>query len=383
MKHPVVALCIEELSVGGAEQMLVTLANDLAQRNWRVHMVCLRQAGELASSLDNRIAVHVLNKKKGIDATLPWRLLRCIRTIRPDIVNSHLWVANTWVRLSLMFFAVPVIVTEHSRDTWKPRYYRWIDQWLARRTSRLVAVSDDVADFYRQDVSVRPELITTIHNGIDSRRYAQGCGKLLRQAWLGDNESQTGGQLFLIGTVGRLVPAKNHKRLLDCLSILCRELSLKAFDIRLVIAGDGPEYSALEQQARALGLQHRISLVGSRSDIPDVLDAFDLFVLSSDREGYPLTALEAQAAGTPVVLTAAGGSGEAIARAGEQVGGALVTRDPEAMAAAVSQMILDPLLRQRQASFARAYASSHFDKQHMTQRYENLFISVRDHRQEL
>ena len=75
---------------------------------------------------------------------------------------------------------------------------------------------------------------------------------------------------------------------------------------------------------RTCGLTDSITLTGARLDISDVLAAVDLFVLSSDQEAHPLTALETQAAGTPVVLTDAGSSGESIARQGEEVGGVLV-----------------------------------------------------------
>ncbi|MDB3935932.1 glycosyltransferase [Granulosicoccus sp.] len=378
---PAMAFCIEELSVGGAEHMLLVMANEFVTRGWVVHMICLTKAGELASRLDESVQLHVLNKRRGIDPGLPWRLKRCVDEIKPDVINSHLWVANAWTRLSLLTRNIPVIVTEHSRDTWKPPYYRWIDKWLAPRAYRMVAVSRDTARFYEQSIGIDKHLITVINNGVDTALYAAGCGEELRKGWLAKSQPEAAKQLtpFLIGTVGRLVSAKNHQRLIDACAELINDTDLSSsFDIHVKIVGEGPERSLLQHYIDDLGLGHRISLAGARHDIPDVLAAFDVFVLSSDREGHPLTALEAQAAGTPVILTDAGGSSEAIARQGENVGGVLVRPSVETLSDAIRQMILDPQLRHERAVFARSFALRNFDKQQMLDCYEILFRAASD-----
>ena len=379
--RPVIAFAIEELSVGGAEHMLMVMANEFMDRGWRVHMICLTQAGELASRLNESVQLHVLNKRRGIDPGLPWRYARCVEEIQPDIINSHLWVANAWTRLSLLTNSVPVVVTEHSRDTWKPFHYRWIDQRLASRAHRMVTVSEDTANFYDTVIGIDRQMITVINNGVDTGHYASGCGKQLRQGWFEQKAEEENDNLqrepFLIGTVGRLVSAKNHQRLIDACARLIQDAGLaRQFDIRLKIVGEGPERSALQHYIDDLGLGARITLAGTRHDIPDVLAAFDVFVLSSDREGHPLTALEAQAAGTPVVLTDAGGAGEAIAREGEKSGGLLVAPCVDALTEALRKMITDPRLRAEWAAFAQQYALDNFDKRQMIERYEAVFRSA-------
>ncbi len=354
--------------------MLIAMANEFAHRNWRVHVVCLSKAGELAIRLREAVTLHVLNKRRGLDLMLPVRLQRTIGQIAPDVINSHLWVANAWTRLSLLGNSIPIIATEHSRDVWKPFHYRWMDKFLSRRTYQLVAVSEDAADFYRSTIAIRDELITVIHNGVDTALYSEGKGLKLREKWLNVDSSISEDCSVLIGTVGRLVPAKNHFRLLESIAFLRRDKALSEFHIRLKIVGEGPERSRIQQRIDQLHLADAVSLAGTRHDIPDVLAAFDIFVLSSDREGHPLTALEAQAAGTPVVLTDAGGSGETIAHDASGVGGVLVEKNARAIAVAIREMLLDPQLRQRRAAFARHYAHTHFDKQTMIDRYERLFM---------
>lgn len=375
----VMAFVIEELTVGGAERMVVAMANQLAAMGWQVHIVCLREAGVLARDLDAGIPVHVLHKSPGLDLTLPYRLNRCLKQIKPIVVNSHLWVGNTWTRLALLPSRTPVVVTEHSRDDWKPRYYRWIDRILALKTAAMITVSGDTAAFYRDVVGVNSALVTVVNNGVDTRRYAAGDGSELRHEWL--NAGARGKDLpadrrILIGTVGRLVLAKNHPRLIDAFDLLKQDSTLSDYDIQLVMVGDGEDRNDIESYVRQKKLHDSVLFTGARMDIPDVLAAFDLFVLSSDREGHPLTALEAQAAGTPVVLTDAGGSSEAIARDGAQCGGILVERSTEALAAALREMILHPRLRAERAAFARDYALDNFDQKHMVERYIAIFRAV-------
>jgi len=338
-----IVFCIEALTVGGAEQMLVAMANQFVSRGW-VH-------------------IHVMYKKSGIDLRLPKRLRSLIKGMGPTAVNSHLWTANLWTRVALIGTSIPIIVTEHSRDTWKALHYRLIDRLLSRGTKKLVAVSTDTAEFYRSDIKIPSSLVCVINNGVDTKRYAAGDGAALKRQWAPNNE-------LLIGTVGRMVPAKNHTRLLE----MAVSLKDKLPPFKLVLIGDGELRPEIETAVQMKALKDDVILAGARSDIPDVLAALDIFILSSDREGHPLTALEAQAAGTPVILTNAGGSADAVAMHEAQAGGMLVDKDAEALADAVVSMFKDPQSLHQMGTFAQAYALEQFDMQHMVDQYEQLFI---------
>jgi len=358
----IVVFCIEALTVGGAEQMLVAMANQFVLRGWSVHMICLTKAGELAEKLDSQIKLHVMHKKLGIDLVLPKRLRALVQGIGPTAVNSHLWTANLWTRMALFRTSVPIIVTEHSRDTWKALHYRLIDRLLSRSTKKLVAVSNDTAEFYLSEIKLPSSLVCVINNGVDTKRYAAGNGVAIKKQWAPNNE-------LLLGTVGRMVPAKNQMRLLD-MAVLLKD-QLPAF--KLVLVGDGELRTEIEAAVKQLGLEGHVILAGARSDIPDVLAALDIFILSSDREGHPLTALESQAAGTPVILTNAGGSADAVAKHESQSGGILVNKDAQALADAVISMAHNPQMLQEKGSFAQSHALKCFDMQQMVDQYELLF----------
>jgi len=297
-----------------------------------------------------------------VDAGLPGRLRKLFKLIKPSVVNSHLWTANLWTRISLLKTGIPVIVTEHSRDTWKPSLYRFLDRQLARSMFRLVAVSNDTADFYKTTVGVSDALVDVINNGVDTTRYASGDGANLRTQWVPKGA-------FLVGTVGRMVPAKNHIRLIKTAAVLKQN----SVNCKVLIVGDGPERESVEHAISENDVSDYVLLAGTRSDIPDILAALDLFVLSSDREGHPLTAMEAQAAGTAVILTDAGGSADAVSMQGEQVGGLLVGKSVDALSSAIQTLLADKETLAAMSQFGQRYALAHFDRKNMVDQYEALF----------
>lgn len=356
---------IEALTVGGAEQMVIDLANEFVKRGDVVHVVCLSALGELSSRLSPDVYLHVLNKKRGIDYKIPGRLRALARKHRVQVVNSHLWTANLWSRLALVRSGIPVVVTEHNRDVWKRLHYRLADRALSYVTARMIAVSQDTANFYAEDVGVNGQLISVVNNGVDTSLYASGDGSALRARLAAPDE-------FLIGTVGRLATAKNHPRLVEAAAIL-RDAGVP---VRVVIVGEGPERGTTEARIAELNMGDHVTLLGERDDVPDLLAAFDVFVLSSDREGHPLSALEAQSAGTPVVLTDAGGSADAVLCNERGVGGLLVEKSAEALAECLSMLAADPQRLQEMSVFAQANASRHFDKTLMIDRYSAIFDAV-------
>lgn len=357
---------IEGLTVGGAEQMVVDLANEFVERGDVVHIVCLTTLGELANRLSPNVVLHLLNKKKGIDPKLPKRLRQLILKHKIDVVNSHLWTANLWTRLALIKSGVPVVVTEHNRDIWKPLYYRVCDKLLSHATDRLIAVSEDTANFYKQDVGVVNRIVTVVNNGVNTSAYADGHGEALRSTLAKPNE-------FLVGTVGRLAEAKNHSRLVEASAILRDQ----GIPIQTVIVGEGPERDKTESKIAELSMGDQVTLLGQREDIPDLLAAFDVFALSSDREGHPLSALEAQSAGTPVVLTDAGGSADAVSHDETGCGGLLVEKTAEALAQGLAKLASDKDRLAAMSAFAQTYAKQHYDKSLMIDRYSEVFDAVR------
>ncbi len=360
-----VLLAIGHLRVGGAERVVMELANRLDRSRWRPHVAALGEAGPLAAALAD-VPLHVFHKRPGLDPGLRRRIRTLLREIRPALVNSHLWTANTWLRLAVPAEGPPVVVTEHNRDTWKRWQHRWLDRRLSGRARRVVAVSEDTASFYTEEVGLPERLLTVIPNGVETASLRKGEG------WRVRTEFGIAGETPLLGYVGRLEPQKNLPRLLEAFARVREVLS----DARLLLVGVGTEGNRLRRLVLERGLGESVHLAGARSDIPDVMAALDLFLLSSDREGHPLTALEAQAAGTPVVLPDVGGCRDALARNGSRSGGRLVAPEAEALAKAALALLQDRESLRAAGDFAATYAREHFDVEQMVRRYDALFSEI-------
>ena len=371
-KNKRIVFVIEALTVGGAEHMLVAMANRMQVLGWDCSVICLSIAGDLADNLNDGVNFQVLGKKPGVDFSVPGRLRKCIQSIDPVAVNCHLWTANTWTRFSLIKSGYRVVATEHSRDTWKGPHYRFIDRLLSRAMFRMVAVSGDTADFYKKEIGIAEKLVTVINNGINTEKFRTADGSKVRAELATESE-------VLVGTVGRMISAKNHPRLVEAIALLRNEYP----DLRLVFVGDGPEREPLEAAIDEAGIADITTLTGTRHDVPQIFKALDIFVLSSDREGHPLTALEAQAAGTPVVLTNAGGSSDAIVRLDEtsadagdsavQAAGLLVEKSTASLADGIRMLLDDEVRLQAMARLGIEQAEKQFDEDVMVDKYIALF----------
>ena len=145
-------------------------------------------------------------------------------------------------------------------------------------------------------------------------------------------------------------------------------------DVRFNIVGDGAERQALEGQAKRLGLEDRVVFFGSRSDVPALLNDFDVFVLASRHEGLPLTILEAMSSGLPVVATDVGSVGETVENG---VNGFLVPPDrPKAIAEALDRLLRDSALRLRMGEAGRRRAVAEFSMAEAVRKHAALYMEI-------
>src|SRR3972149_5280591 len=167
----------------------------------------------------------------------------------------------------------------------------------------------------------------------------------------------------VIGTVGRLSPEKGYGFFLKA----AHEVSEKKKDCFFLFAGDGIQTHALEEQARSLGIKDRVIFAGKRSDIPEVLSAMDLFILSSLTEGQPMALLEAMAAGTPSVATSVGDAPK-ILKAGE-AGLIVPPSDSQGLAEGILQLLDDPALAARLSMAAARTVEESYSSNRMAAEY--------------
>jgi glycosyltransferase involved in cell wall biosynthesis len=272
------------------------------------------------------------------DAIALLKLYSLIRRERPHIVHTHTAKAGFLGRIAARLAGVPVIVhTFHGHVL--NGYYGPVKNWLLRRieqalatiTDRLVTVSEQVkAELVAHGVA-RADRITVIPLGFDLDPFLDSNvlrGEFRREMGVGD-------EVGLVGIVGRLFPIKNHRLFLDAAAKIAAENPA-----RFVIVGDGALRSALEQQARDLGLLNRVLFTGWRRDLPRIYADLDVLAVSSDNEGTPVSAIEAMAAGCSVVATRVGGLPDLITDS--TIGRLVPPRNATALANAVLDLLRRP-----------------------------------------
>ena len=238
--------------------------------------------------------IHPIHPLKDSRALLA--IARLIRREVPDVVHAHTSKAGLLARFAAKLAATPAVFTAH---TWSfadgiPRLQRWLSIPLERlasvASSKIITVSQaNTVLALKKSVSNETALI----------RIWNGVPDLPGRAHPGSRPQAT------LITAARFVPQKDHLLLLSAL----REIE---GNWRLLLVGDGPLRSRVEQAARDYGLSSRIHFLGQRDDIHSLLTSADLFILPSKWEGLPLSILEAMRAGLPVIATEIGGVAEAV-----------------------------------------------------------------------
>lgn len=277
-----------------------------------------------------------------------------------DVVHSHGYKSNIYAYLACTKTGARLVTTCHNwiNASSKMSLYTRLDKFFLKRFDAVAAVSDDVA---RQalEAGVKPEKLRIIGNGISIEKFrvSGGAREKTRRA-LGVPAGAS-----VIGTVGRLSPEKGYDLLLKA----AREVCGKKDDCFFVIAGDGPQRQPLEELSRELGTDKRVVFAGKRTDIPEVLSAMDLFVLSSLTEGQPMALLEAMAAGVPAVSTSVGDVPK-ILRNGE-AGLIVPPSDCKALAGAILKALDDPELAARLSASAMRTVKELYSSERMAAEY--------------
>lgn len=265
------------------------------------------------------------------------RLLKVVcRERNIDLIHSHQQLGTLAAVMVKMTGAVKAVVrTAHITQEWGTGPLAWVmrqvfTHWLFPIFADAeVGVSAAIAAQLKRHPGARlmRRQPLTIYNAIDDRWIGQ-------QPAVRENRRQN--DPFVIGSVGRLTARKGYGFLLRAFAILSRTDLTAA----LVLVGDGEDRAKLEAQASALSIQNRVSFLGQRTDVQDLLKGFDLFVLPSFQEGLPTVLLESMACGVPVIATDIPGTRELVE---DGVNGWLVPPgDAEALARKIQQAIRSP-----------------------------------------
>lgn len=231
------------------------------------------------------------------DFSMIRKTIRICRAHDIDIWHGHDYKTNLLGWIVSKFHKMRLITTAHGWVDYSgrlPTYYKYEKRWILPRYEKVICVSETVME--QAIAGGTPESkCVLIENAIDHEQFS-------RQRSINEAKHEDFGlseTTFLVGSVGRLSAEKGFNLLIDAVASLIHD----GVDLKLVIAGEGPEKESLQQQIRNLGMEEHISLPGFCGNTQLFYESLDLFVLSSHREGLPNVVLEAMAMGTPVLAT--------------------------------------------------------------------------------
>jgi glycosyltransferase involved in cell wall biosynthesis len=364
----VVFQILPSLVVGGAERLVVHLMEHLSRERFAPVCICLESPqGTHYEARVQASGTPLYFLGKGAGAS--WRVLQQLdalfRQYRPTVVHTHIIGLNYAYPLMFRYRTPARVHTVHSLAQHEVgvRIGAWVRILAFRyRIGHVVpvAVAEDVRTTIRQLYGYLDAPL--IPNGIPTDEYAPDPNR--RRRWRQRHGLEP--EAIVLTHVGRFAPPKNHALLIEAFAQVRTHTPLY-----LLLVGGGELEDAVRQQVAGLGLQERVRFLGVRADVPAILNASDLFVLSSRWEGNPLSVMEAMAAGLPVVSTAVGGVPELV-REGET--GLLVpSGDAAALARALQALVDDPARREAMGKAARQHAITHFDIRHTVRQYEALY----------
>jgi glycosyltransferase involved in cell wall biosynthesis len=348
---------VNGFAIGGGEKKLLELVEQIRKFHadgFRVTVCSVGQGGALESAFRKTGARTVVFRKKGkYDVSLVWKVAGLLRKERADLVQTTLFYADVIGTLAAKLAGVRRVVSWEAVTQPYTVKHMTAYRLAAKGFSCSVAVSRAIQKQVVDERRVPRRKTRTIHYGIDL-----GLFRPKRNTGLRRRLGLAGGDIAL-GTVARFTHQKGHAFLLDAAPAV-----LKAFPrVHFIFAGDGPLRGMLQARAEQLGLRDRVHFLGFRTDVPDMLNAFDAFVLPSLYEGLPNAVLEAMACGLPVVATRVDGTPEAVVHGKS---GLLVDpADSRQLADALIRLLSNARLRGRLGRSARKRIETCFglDKQ--------------------
>lgn len=293
-----IAFFLPDLRMGGAEHMMAVIASGIARRGYQVDFVLVKAKGEYLSHLDDKVNVVDLNKKSTYLCLFD--LIRYFRINKPDFVLSSLDLTNMFALTarSLAHFPKYLIIrlantqSKVSRSPIKKKIEKYLIKILYPKADAIVAVSKSVSEDFKFFTNINHPSIEIIFNPIIIERVAQKANEPINHPWFNPKT------VPVIIAIGRLTEQKNFSLLLQSFAKV-----LESTKARLIILGEGPLRSDLENIVKELKLQNEVLLPGIVANPYNYLKNADLFVLSSNYEGLPNALVEALACGCPVVST--------------------------------------------------------------------------------
>lgn len=353
---------------GGAERLVLNLLEATDKERFEAAAVSLYpESGTLIEKeiKEKGLKVYYLDKHLGLDLRMIPELYHLFRTFQPDVVHTHLYVMR-YALLPAILSRVPLRVhTVHNIAQKEVDRVGKLVHWIAFQLADVVpiSISQQVANT-TSNVYGRNIRTPVIFNGIPTKHFESKEEK----------NNVRGERDLILLHIGRFAPQKNHPLLIESFALAVKEYP----KMKLWLIGVGSLRSAMERLVTEKDLDEKVLFIGEVPDVRNFLAACDIFVLSSDWEGFGIVIAEAMAVGKSVVATAVDGVPELVE---DGVTGILVPpRDPQALAQGILRLAEDPDLRQRMGDAAQKRAIERFDISKTAKEYEALYLKLLEER---
>jgi glycosyltransferase involved in cell wall biosynthesis len=357
---------IGQLTHGGAERQLYELVRGIDSKRFQCFVYCLSEwispYGDMIR--ETGATLRILKRQGHFDLARIFQLASLIRRDRVDILHAFLFLANGYACPARLLARVPHLVTS-ARNCKEIGLVRgWINRMAFRMSDAIACNGVAVQSYVVQRYQAPLKKSVVIYNGLDFTRFSATPVSDKENAHRADSRERR------VMTIGRLVPQKDLSLFLDAAALLAR----KAPDVRFVIIGDGPCRESLEQYASQNGLDRRVSFLGERSDVPELLQTADVFWLTSAWEGLSNVLLEAMACAKPIVVRDVGACREIVCHG---VNGYVVPqRDPEQFVQHTLDLLANPQGAREMGQAGRGIVEAKFSASAMIHASEKLYDSL-------
>ncbi|MEC8558007.1 MAG: glycosyltransferase [Planctomycetota bacterium] len=340
-----VTFVVTKFNVGGMERCITRVANGLNRELFRASVICLDRTGTAQDWLEvDDVEVIELRKGSGNSFQVIKKLASCLVDIRADVVHSHNW--GTLVETALAAKRIKSISHVHAErgsvlgsdnpGRLKEFVRQQVMRWAIGRARTVMTNSHCVAGKIEKACGQLGDKLAIIPNGVDvpySSEWLNEARHSIR------SRHSISSNVFLLGTVGRLVGVKNFPLAIEALQLARK--TCKHREVCLMIVGDGPERSSLEALVRKASLQDHVHFVGHQENAWQFLSAFDAYTNCSTSEGMSQSIMEAMAVGKPVIASNVGDSSRMLA--GESPCGIIFnSQDALEFAKAIEKLVNSP-----------------------------------------
>lgn len=328
----------------------------------------------MAKRLNRPIKIFPIGKGDERDYFLPFKIARITKNVKPDIVHTRNWATIDGVIGAKIAGVKHVIHGEHGREAADPggsnvlrkKARKVLNPWV----SKFVTVSAELRNWLLNDVGLPEKKILQIINGVDIESIKPAENKKLSKSALGIDPNS-----FVIGTVARLDPVKDHETIFRAFRTFCDCNGIKK--MILLVAGSGPLQESLKVLAEELKISKNVLFVGHKDNVNQLYDCMDVYVLASIAEGISNTILEAMACGLPVVATGVGGSPELVDDG--KTGFIFTSGDYRELAERISFYFNNLSVLRDHGFNGRMRAEERFSLKRMLKEYEKLYCTVAEY----